>query len=138
MPNDRVTLLHEWFEQVWNRGDVAAIDRLMAPAAIAHGLVGPDGNALPAGPAGFKPFFRQFRDAFPDIQVTVEDAVVEGDMIVTRCSVRGTHHGDTLGVAATMRPVQFTGMCMARVRNGQIVEGWNNFDFGTMNAQLGI
>jgi steroid delta-isomerase-like uncharacterized protein len=135
MADDRVTLVHEWFEQVWNRGDVAAIDRLLAPDSVVHGLKDADGNEV-QGKQGFVPFFHRFRDAFPDMQIVVEDAIVEGDKIACRCTVRGTHRGHTLGFAATLKPVEFTGMCFIRVRNGQIVEGWNNFDFATMTAQL--
>jgi len=135
MANDPVTLLHEWFEHVWNRGDIGAIDRLLAPDVVIHGLQDANGHRL-QGKEGFIPFFHRFRDAFPDMQIAVEDTVVEGDKIAARCTVRGTHRGHTLGIAATQRPVEFTGMCIVRVRNGQIVEGWNNFDFATMSTQL--
>src|SRR5213592_4113897 len=109
MPINRVTLLHDWFEQVWNQGDIAAIDRMLAPDAVTHGLVDDAGNEL-RGPDGFKPFFRKFREAFPDLQITVDDTVAEGDLIVARCTVRGTHRGHTLGFAATQKPVLFTGI----------------------------
>ena len=130
-----VTLLHEWFEEVWNKGDPRAIDRLMADDAVSHGLKDADGNEL-KGKDGFIPFFHAFRAAFPNLQVEVQDVIEQGDQMVCRCVVRGTHGGDTLGIAATQRPVEFTGMCWVRVRDGQLVEGWNNFDFATMNAQL--
>jgi len=137
MPDDEMTIAHEWFEQVWNQGRVDAIDRLFAEDGVAHGLTDADGNEL-RGPAGYKPFFHAFREAFPDIQVIVEDTIVEGDKIAARCVVRGTHLGDSLGFAATRNRVEFTGMTFLRVRNGKIVEAWNNFDFATMNTQLGI
>ena len=137
MPDDEMTIAHEWFEQVWNQGRVDAIDRLFAKDGVAHGLTDPDGNEL-RGPAGYKPFFHAFREAFPDIQVIVQDIIVEGDKIAARCVVRGTHLGDSLGFAATRNRVEFTGMTFLRVRNGKIVEAWNNFDFATMNTQLGI
>jgi steroid delta-isomerase-like uncharacterized protein len=137
MPDNEMTIAHEWFEQVWNQGRVDAIDRLFAEDGVAHGLADADGNEL-RGPAGYKPFFHAFREAFPDIQVIVEDTIVEGDKIAARCVVRGTHLGDSLGFAATRNRVEFTGMTFLRVRNGKIVEAWNNFDFATMNTQLGI
>ena len=58
--------------------------------------------------------------------------------MAARCTVRAKHQGDTLGFAATQRPVEFTGMCFTRWRNGQIVEAWNNFDFMAMFHQLGV
>jgi steroid delta-isomerase-like uncharacterized protein len=136
MPDNRVTIVHEWFEQVWNQGRVEAIDRLFADDGVAHGLVDAEGNEL-RGPAGYKPFFHSFREAFPDIQVVIEDTIVEGDKIAARCVVRGTHLGHSLGVEPTHNPVEFTGMTFVRVREGKIAEAWNNFDFATMNAQLG-
>jgi steroid delta-isomerase-like uncharacterized protein len=135
MANDRVTLIEEWFEQVWNQGDESAIDRLMAPDVVIHGLQDADGQQL-QGRAGFIPFFQRFRAAFPDMHIDVQDVVVDGDRMACRCMVRATHRGDTLGMAATQRPVEFSGMCFVRVKDGKLVEGWNNFDFATMNSQL--
>jgi steroid delta-isomerase-like uncharacterized protein len=135
MRNNQLTIAHEWFEQVWNQGRAEAIDRLFAEDGIAHGLVDAEGNEL-RGPAGFKPFFHTFREAFPDIRIDVEDTVTEGDTIAARCVVHGTHLGNSLGLKATGNPVHFTGMTFLRIKDGQIVEAWNNFDFATMNSQL--
>jgi predicted ester cyclase len=52
--------------------------------------------------------------------------------------VRGRHTGDSLGFAATYAPVEFSGITIIRVKDGQIVEAWNNFDFMKMNQQLGV
>jgi predicted ester cyclase len=103
---------------------------------IAHGLEDASGKEL-CGPEGFKPFFESFRNAFPNIEVIVEDTVTEGDKIAARCTVRGTHSGEGLGIAATNQPVEFTGMCMVRVKDGKVIEAWNNFDFMAMFKQLG-
>ena len=86
---------------------------------------------------GFKPFFQNFRAAFPDIQVVVEDTVSEGDKVAARCTVRGKHQSDTLGFAATHQSMEITGICIVRTRDGKIVEAWNNFDFMSMFKQLG-
>ena len=130
-------VMRRWFEEVWNKGREDAIDEMFAAEAIAHGLVDENGEEL-RGPAGFKPFFRRFREAFPDIQVTVEDCICENDRAAARCTVRATHKGDSLGVAATDNAVEFDGLCIVRVRDGQIVEAWNNFDFTRLNRQIGI
>jgi steroid delta-isomerase-like uncharacterized protein len=128
--------IRRWFEEVWNKGSEDAIDEMMDEECIANGLTGESGQA-PRGPSEFKPFFRKFREAFPNIAVSVEDVVAEGDRVAARCSVRGHHRGDSLGFAATEQPVEFTGMTIVRVRDGKIVEAWNNFDFMTMFQQLG-
>jgi len=127
--------IRTWFEQVWNNGDESAIDRLMAPDAIAHGLPGGDGSPL-RGPAAFKPFFRTFRSAFPDIHIEILRTVTEGDLVCAHCHVTGTHSGADLGVAATGQRVEFSGMTIGRIENGQIHEGWNSFDFMTMFQQV--
>ena len=133
---DAKALVRRWFEEVWNKGRSEAIDEMFAEDGIAHGLADETGAPL-RGPQGFKSFFHKFRDAFPDIEVIVEDAIAEGDKVAARCRVRATHAGDSLGFAATQRPIEITGMTFARVRDGKIVEAWNNFDFMVMFQQLG-
>lgn len=135
MSDENRALIHRWFEEVWNKGRAEAIDELFAADGIANGLTDEQGAPL-RGPSGFKPFFQNFREAFPDIEVIVEDTVAEGDKIAARCSVRGTHKGDSLGFAATNNPVEFTGITIVRIKDGQIVEAWNNFDFMSMSRQI--
>jgi steroid delta-isomerase-like uncharacterized protein len=129
-------LLRRWFEEVWNQGRAEAIPELLAEDGIAHGL-SDDASQPLRGPAGFLPFHAQFREAFPNIEVVVEDQIAEGDLVATRCSVRGKHTGDSLGFKATQAPVEFTGMVITRIKDGKIVEAWNNFDFMKMYKQLG-
>ena len=109
---------------------------MFAEDGIAHGLSDDVNNPL-RGPTGFQPFHAQFREAFPDIEVVVEDQIAEGDVVATRCSVRGKHMGDSLGFVATQAPVEFTGITITRIKDGKIVEAWNNFDFMKMYRQLG-
>lgn len=134
--SENAAVVRRWFEEVWNRGREEAIDELFDEGGVAHGLADEAGADL-RGPAGFRPFFRRFREAFPEIEVVVEDTVSEGDRVAARCTVRGRHRGDALGIRATDSPVEFTGMTFVRVRGGKIVEAWNNFDFMSMFRQLG-
>ena len=127
----------EWFEQVWNRGSEEAIARLMAPDAQFHGLPTPDGSPV-IGPDAFKPFFRQFRQAFPDIRIVIERSVTEGDMVALHCRVTGSHRGDGLGIAPSGNRLDIDGMAMARIRDGRIVEAWNCFDFLSLYGQVGL
>jgi steroid delta-isomerase-like uncharacterized protein len=137
MSEENKALFRRWFEEVWNQGRAEAIDELFAADGVAHGLAGAGGEEM-RGPAGFREFHRSFREAFPDIRITVEDILAEGDKVAVRCAVRATHRTDSLGFAATDRPVDFEGMCIVRVRDGQIVEAWNSFDFMSMYQQLGV
>lgn len=132
-----VALIHRWFEEVWNQGRTDSIAELLAPDAVIHGL-GDDSEVAWHGHDGFKEFHAKFRGAFPDIIVTIEDTIQEGDKIVARCSVRGSHTGDALGFAATDAPVAFTGIAIVKIKDGKFVEAWNNFDFMTLYKQLGV
>ena len=133
---ENVTIVRRWFEEVWNKGRADAIEELFAEDGVAHGLTDESGAEL-RGPAHFRTFHRRFREAFPGIEVVVEDAISEGDKVAARCTVRARHEGHSLGFAATNRPVEFTGMTFSRIRDGKIVEAWNNFDFMAMFQQLG-
>jgi len=136
MPDQYATLAHHWFEEVWNQGRESAIDELMAEDAIVHGITDDSGNEL-RGPAQFKPFFHKFRAAFPDIRITIEDAMVDGDRVAVRCLVTATHTGPGL-TPPTNKAARFTGMCFMRIKDGKIAEGWNNFDFLSLYQQLGM
>ena len=129
-------LIRRWFEEVWNQGRADAISEMLAEDGIVHGL-SDEVSAPLKGPEEFLPFHSQFREAFPNIEVVVEDQIAEGDRVATRCSVRGKHTGDSLGFAATQSPVEFTGVAITRIRDGKIIEAWNNFDFMKMYRQLG-
>lgn len=130
------TLLHRWFEEVWNKGREEAIDEMFAENGVANGLVDEDGNTI-VGPAMFKPFFHKFRAAFPDIHITVEETVCEGGKITALCRVTGTHSGQGIGVKPTNKQIDFRGIAIVKIRDGKIIEAWNQFDFMSMYQQLG-
>lgn len=125
-------VMRAWFHDVWDLGNEAAIDQLMAPGALVHGL----GEPI-RGPEGFKPYFRTMRAALGDLEVEVVRTVVQGEMAAAHCRVIARHVGDALGGPPTGRPVEFWGITIARVVDGKLVEGWNCFDFLSMYQQLG-
>ena len=131
------TIMRRWFEEVWNQGRSEVIDELMADDVVIHGLADPSGNPV-RGADAFREFHRQFRGAFPNLNVSVEDVIAEGDRAVARCGVRGQHTGDQLGFAATNNPVEFSGIAIVRIEHGKIAEAWNEFDFMEMNRQLAL
>jgi len=125
-------LLRRWFEEVWNQGRLDTIDAMLTPQSVVHGL----GDPM-TGPDGFKPFHATFREAYPDLHVTLDEMVAEGDLIAVRWTATGTHRGSSLGFPATGRSVNVTGMAFVRAQNGQILEAWNRFDELGMMRQLG-
>ena len=135
-PTTPDAVVRTWFEELWNQGKEETMDRLFAGNGLAHGLSGPDGLPL-RGPDAYRPFFRQFRAAFPNIHIDVVRTVTEGDLIAAHCHVTGTHSGPFIA-APTGKAIDFWGMTIARVQNGQIVEAWNNFDFLHLYQQLGL
>lgn len=134
MPADNKALTRRWFEEVWNKKRDAAIDEMLSPAGVLHGL-SETGEELP-GPEAFRRFYRQFRSGFPDIRVTVDQVIAEGDMTALRFTAYGTHSGDGLGIKATGRPIRVTGMAMVRWKDGKAVEGWNEFDASSLMRQI--
>lgn len=137
MSEENKQLVQRWFDEVWNNGRAEAIDEMFDAYGVAHGLSEDPAKPI-TGPREFRPFHTLFRDAFPNMEIVVEDMIAEGDKVAARCSVRAKHEGDFLGKAATESPVDFTGIAIVRVDNGKIVEAWNNFDFMTLHRQVGL
>jgi steroid delta-isomerase-like uncharacterized protein len=136
MSEENKAVLRRWFDEVWNNGRAEVIEELFDENGIAHGLSDDPSNPI-KGPSGYRPFYKTFREAFPNLKIVIDDMVAEGDKVAARCSVRGKHEGDFMGRAATQAPVEFTGITIVRIENGKIVEAWNNFDFMTMYKQTG-
>ena len=121
-----ITLTWRWFDEVWNKGSEQAIDALLAPNAVVHGIEG----IHEKGPAGFKIFHRDFLKNF-NVAVQVAGVISENGMESSRCEVKATH-------LQTGKDVQFTGHTTIMIENGMIAEAWNNFDFLSMYQQLGF
>jgi steroid delta-isomerase-like uncharacterized protein len=127
-------VIREWFKEVWDEGNLDTVDRLMARDCVAHGL-GPDGIR---GPEALKPFVRVMRGALGDLEVDVSQTVTQGDRVAAHCHVSARHVGELFGAAPANQSVDFWGMTIVRVRDGQIIEAWNCFDFLRMYQQLGL
>lgn len=135
MSDENVALMYRWFEEVWNQRRVEAIAEMLAADGVVHGLgdAGVDIN----GPAGFVPFFETLHGAFPEINVTIEDTIAEADEVAARWTARLPHKGDQLGVPASGVLATVSGMSIIRVRDGQIIEAWNNWDILGLMQQIG-
>ena len=124
-------LARRFFEEVWNRGDEAGIDRYIAADAAGND------PTFGAGREAFRRQWRQWRAAFPDLHFAVEDLVAEDDKVVTRWTLTGTHQGEFLGIAPTGRRVSVAGMSLDRIAAGQIAEGFDAWDELGLHRQLG-
>jgi steroid delta-isomerase-like uncharacterized protein len=76
----------------------------------------------------FKDTFAEAREGFPDLSITVEDVMAEGDRVAARVTMRGTHRGEFQGIAPTGKRVEVKAIDMFRISNGKIVEHWGHAD----------
>jgi steroid delta-isomerase-like uncharacterized protein len=130
-----IQLMRRWFQEVWNEGRTQTVYDLLSADAVARGQTGPQEEIH--GPAEFVQFVERIRTAFPDINVAIEDAFGAQDKVVVRWSGAMTHSGDGLGMPATGKPIRIGGISIARILNGKIVEGWDNWDQLAMLQQIG-
>jgi steroid delta-isomerase-like uncharacterized protein len=130
---DNKTLARRLYD-IFNSGDLSALDELIAPDAIDH-EAGPDG---PRGPEAVKAMAAVLRSGFPDLRFTVEDVIAEGDYVACRFTMTGTHTGDFAGAPATGRPVSVQGADFMRFRDGRVIEHWGITDQFTLLQQLGL
>ena len=126
--------VRSWYEEVFNKKKLAAIDDFFAPNVIDHSL--PSG--APGGIEGPRQNISMFLGAFPDLHLTLEDIIAEGDKVAVRFTATGTHQGDLMGIAPTGKHVTATGISIIRYENGKAMEGWANFDDLGMLQQLGV
>jgi steroid delta-isomerase-like uncharacterized protein len=123
----------DW-EETWNQGNLDLIDEHQAADYVGHFL--PPG--LPAGREGYRQFVKMYRAAFPDVHIAIDDLIASGDKVVTRFTATGTHQGELMGIPATGKKINITGISIYRFVDGQIVEDWAEFDQLGMLTQLGV
>jgi steroid delta-isomerase-like uncharacterized protein len=125
-------LARRFFEEVWNQADESAIDRYIAENA---GGNDPD---FGTGREAFRAQWKKWHVAFPDLHFEVEDVIAEGDKVVTRWVLTGTHKGEFQGIPATGKSIRVTGMSLDRLANGMIAEGFDGWDNLGLRQQLGV
>lgn len=142
---DNKAIARRLYEEALNMGDIAVVDELVAPNIVLHydypaDIAGPGENQL--GLEAIKHFVSHLRTTFPDYHFSVEFQVAEGDLVVTRGTARGTHHGEywdkTFGdIPPTAKQVTWTETAIDRIVEGKIVENWINEDALGRLQQIG-
>lgn len=135
MEAENKALVQEFIEEVWNEGRIDLIDQRVSDSYAGHD---PSIPAPISGNEGFKQLVVGFRSAFPDLHLDVEDLIAEGDKVVGRYMLRGTHKGEFLGLPPSGKEVSVTGMFIRRIAGGKYVEGWDLTDALGMMQQLGV
>lgn len=122
-------------EDLYSRGDLSAAEELYDTNYIRHDPATPD---VGTGLSAIKQVVNTYRTAFPDLNLTVEDMVAEGDKVLGRWSARGTHQGDLQGIAPTGKRFEIAGLTLMHIVDGRIVEEWTHWDVLGMLQQLGV
>ncbi|WP_171125134.1 MULTISPECIES: ester cyclase [unclassified Ruegeria] len=119
-------VLREWYSEVWENGNTDAIDQYFAPEAMAEGLI----PEMQVGADEFRDLVMAFRHILGDIQVNIPKIIEDGDWVSAILHVSTTR-------ADNGAPLQATGSMIGRIKNGRVVEAYNQFDFISLFEQLG-
>ena len=122
-----------YVEEAWNKGNMDIMDELMAAHYARHMAI----SAPPLTREGQKQRILGFRRAFPDLHLTIEDMVAEGEKASFRLTLRGTHQGEFMRVAPTGKQIAVGAVDVARFEDGKVVEQWGQTDLLGLLQQLG-
>jgi steroid delta-isomerase-like uncharacterized protein len=131
MTNPNALLSKRWFEEVWNQQRMETVEELLTPTSVGHMESGDI-----VGIEAFKMVHAEFLTVFPDLQISIEGLVAEGDDVVVRWQATGTHEGDGFGTEATHQTVSFQGMTWLHFQEGKMVEGWDSWNQRALVEQL--
>jgi steroid delta-isomerase-like uncharacterized protein len=132
MSTGNKALVKRFYNEVVNQGNLDLAGELMDHDYIEHG------NPAASGLEGFKQFVANLAVAFPDLQITIEDLISEGDKVVARVTVRATHLGAFMGyIPPSGVEVTFTGIDIFQIKDDKIVGRWNHRDLLGLMQQIG-
>jgi len=136
LAHDNKALVRQFFDEVWTQGNLVAAEVLLAPDFVDHHpLLGASHTGDKAGFIGAR---AALHAVFPDLAFTLEAVFAEGDRVVTRWCMHGTHRGMYLGLPGTGRQFTITGITIYRIANDQIAEAWVEPNTVSLLQQLGL
>lgn len=135
-PDENKDVLRRLYEDVFNTGNVALADEIIAPNCLDHNVDSP--VPVAAGPGPIKGFVTFFRTAFPDAHWAIEDIVGEEDKVAGILTLTGTNTAAYRGIPATGKTVELSGLVIFHVADGMVIERWGGFDALGLLQQLGI
>lgn len=130
---DNKAIIRRYFREVVNERNLDAIDQLVALSAENQ-----CGGTSFRGPSAWRASTQQVATSFPDMQVTIEGMVAEGNLVAVRWTGRGTHRGEFMGIPATGKAVPMSNLDLFRVENGQITAAWSFPDMMPVMRALGV
>jgi steroid delta-isomerase-like uncharacterized protein len=123
------TTVRRFVEESW-KGNLDVVDELTDRDYVGHDPANPEPVR---GPEGVRESISMYRAAFPDLRLTVEEQLAEGDLVATRWSSRGTQKGELMGIEPTGKQVTVSGVTISRLVDGKVVEEFHSWDtFGLM------
>jgi predicted ester cyclase len=122
------------YQEIYNSNDLDRLGEVVSEDLLTPKIM----PGIPTGIEGAKAAHRIMLTGFPDYQTIIEDLVAEGDKVAARITMSGTNTGSFMGIPATGNGVLFTGMYIARIADGKIVEHWGEEDGVSLLQQLGI
>ena len=128
-------VIARYFEEVWNRGEVDALDELLTADYVNHSPSIPDPRP---GPGDLKPIVRAMREGIPDLRYEILDLVATGEKAAVYLRVTGTHLGSLFGIPATGRRIDIRQMQVEWLRDGRICRHWHVTDELGLMRQLGV
>ncbi len=132
---DNKAVANRIYREAINEANLAVFDELVAEDSIEHD----DFPGMPKrGPDAPKALFTVFGGAFPDLHMTVEDMIAEGDKVVARVTVSGTHQGEFMGIPPTAKSFNVRGIDILELRDGQVIAHWGVMNERAMMEQLGL
>jgi len=134
MSAENEALIRRWWEELWNHGDLAVADQIIAPDFTDHDPASP---WVPPGIDGCKTLVTGYRTVFPDLHFTVEQQVASGDNVVAHWRARGTQRSELMGIAATGKAIDIEGISIFDLENGRIRRQTVIWDALGMMQQLG-
>ena len=114
-------LVRKFFEEVWSKGNVAVVDELLAPDFVDRSLLPGQGSSR----EGYKRSITEFRAAFSFAELTIEDQIAEGDMVVTKFSTRCVHRGEFLDVPPSGEEATYSSIRIHRIVGGKVTDEWS-------------
>ena len=133
MTQQNKMLLREFYQKVWTGKDYAWFKAHVTPGIVDHN---PPPNTSGKGVDTVVETFKMMHAAFPDLKVTVDDMVAEGDKVVARYTMTGTNKGPMMGHPATGKKATWTGIDIIRFENGKAADRWGVVDHSAMMMEL--
>ena len=122
-------------EKLWGEGDLDLIDAHISEEYVEYNSASPEPIE---GRKGYKANVKMIRGAFPDLDAKTEHVIVEDDRVVNHFTLTGTHQGEIMGIEPTGKSVEFSGIHIGKLDNGELAKGWCVINISGLMQQLGV